>query len=143
MSDTRHGLTLTAASAVLAGGFVIHNGDHLRRGLDVVDDGVVWGGTVVAMLLAVMLTLVVVRHPSAPAVATVGGLSIVVGVSAAHLLPEWGPLSDPLPGGDVDAFTWIAVLAEIVGAAVVSAVGLRILRAHDFAFRIADWPQYR
>ena len=139
MSDTRHAPTLTGASVALAIGFVIHNGDHVRRGLDVVDDGVIWGGTAVAMLLAVMLTLVAVRHPSAPFLAAVGGLTIVFGVSAAHLLPEWGPLSDPLPGGDVDAVTWVAVLAEVAGAVLVAAVGLRILRDGDYAFRIADW----
>ena len=132
-------MKLTTASWCLVGGFVVHNADHARRGLDVVDDGVVWGGTIVAMLLAVMLTMVVVRHPVAPAVAAVGGLAIVFGVSAAHLLPEWGPLSDPLPGGDVDVATWIAVFAEIAGAALVAAVALRVLRRNDYAFAIADW----
>ena len=132
-------MTLTTASGLLGVGFVVHNADHARRGLDVIDEGVVWGGTVVAMLLAVMLTLVAVRHTAAPAVTAVGGLTIVFGVAASHLLPEWGPLSDPLPGGDVDAATWVAVFAEIAGAALVAVVALRILRRNAYAFAIADW----
>jgi hypothetical protein len=132
-------MRLTTASWLLVGGFVIHNADHARRGLEVVDEGVVWAGTIVAMLLAVMMTLVVVRHDTAPAVAAVGAGTIAVGVAAAHLLPEWGPLSDPLPGGDVDVLTWIAVWAEIAGAVTVGVVALRILRRNDWAFAISGW----
>jgi hypothetical protein len=132
-------MRLTTASWWLVGGFIVHNADHARRGLEVVDEGVVWGGTIVAMLLAVMLTLVAVRHDAAPAVAAVGAFTIVFGVAASHLLPEWGPLSDPLPGGDVDAATWIAVLAEITGAGLVGVVALRILRRNDYAFAITGW----
>ena len=56
-------------------------------------------------------------------------------MSAVHLLPDLGPLSDSLPSGDVDALTWIAVFAEIVGAAVLGAVGLVQLRANDYQLR--------
>ena len=58
-----------------------------------------------------------------PLVAAGAGLYIAVGVSATHLLPTWGPMSDSLPNGDVDPFTWIAVLFEIVGAIVLGIVG--------------------
>lgn len=133
-------MQLRTATGVLAGGFVLHNVDHLRRGLDVVREGVIWGGTLAAMLVAVLLTLVYTRHASAPAVAAVGGLGLAVGVSAVHLMPDWlGTLSDSLPDGDVDALTWIAVLAEIGGAALVGVVALQILRRNDYAFSVPDW----
>lgn len=133
-------MRLKTATGVLAGGFVVHNADHARRGMDVVRDGVIWGGTLAAMLVAVMLTLVYTRHASAPAVAAVGGLGLAVGVSAVHLLPDWlGTLSDSLPDGDVDALTWIAVLAEIGGAALVGVAGLQILRRNDYAFAVPSW----
>ncbi len=131
--------TLRTALWVFLVGFGLHNGDHARRGLDEVRDGVVWGGTAVAMITAVLVTLIVVRHPAAPTAAAVGGASIAVGVGAAHLLPDWGPLSDSLPDGDVDALTWIAVFAEITAAALLAAVAVGILRRHAYRPLIPHW----
>lgn len=119
-------------------GFVIHNGDHVRRGFAEIADGVILGGTIVAMMTAVMLTLVATRHPAAPAVCAVAGAAIAAGVAASHLLPDWGPLSDSLSDGDVDALTWIAVFAEILTGAAVAAVAGSILRRHDYS-PIIDW----
>lgn len=132
-------MDLQAATGIFAVGFVLHNADHVRRGFDVVNDGVIIGGTLAAMLVAVLFTVVALRHPVAPAVAAVVGLSLAVGVGAVHLLPSWGEFSDSLPDGDVDALTYVAVLGEIGGAVLVGAVGVRILRRHQFAFAIPDW----
>jgi hypothetical protein len=49
-------------------------------------------------------------------------------VSAAHLLPHWSSLSDSLPDGNVDGFTWVAVLIEIVGALALGIAGVNALR---------------
>jgi hypothetical protein len=49
-------------------------------------------------------------------------------VSAVHLLPSWGVLSDSLPNGHVDGFTWAAVLIEIAGALVFGLAGLVVAR---------------
>ena len=130
---------LRVATGLFAVGFVLHNADHVRRGFGVVNDGVVIGGTLAAMLVAVLFTVVALRHPTAPAIAAVVGLSIAVGVSAVHLLPSWGEFSDSLPDGDVDALTYVAVLSEIAGAVLVGVVGLRILRRNQFAFTVPDW----
>lgn len=127
--------SLTLAAYGLIAGFVIHNSDHARRGLDVVQEGVIWAGTLVMAMAAVVVTLILTRHRLAAAAAMVGGWSIAIGVSAAHLVPDWGPLSDALPGGDVHAITWIAVLAEIVAAAWLGWVGFQALR--DNRFQIA------
>lgn len=130
--DTVDHRPLRRAGLLFAAGFAVHNADHARRGLDVITDHVVWGGTFVAMVAAVALTLVATRHPLAPFVAAAGGLSIALGVSATHLLPDWGALSDPLPGGDVDPLTWIAVLAEVGGAAALGLAGLAIVRRRGY-----------
>lgn len=127
--------TSTIAFAI---GFAIHNADHVRRGFAGIADGVILGGTIVAMMAAVMLTLVVLKHPAAPAVCAVGGAAIAAGVAASHLLPDWGPVSDSLPDGDVDTLTWIAVLAEIVTGAALAAVAGSILRRHKYSLAI-DW----
>lgn len=123
------------AGLVFVGGFVLHNLDHGRRGLDVITEHVIWAGTVVAIVAAVTLTLVFTRHPLAPYAAAAAGLGIAVGVSATHLLPEWGALSDSLPDGDVDALTWVAVLAEVSGALALGAAGITVLR-REGAIRI-------
>jgi hypothetical protein len=115
---------LRIASVVFAGGFVLHNADHARRGLAAITDHVVWGGTGVAMVAAIVLTLVFTRHPDAPRVAVAAGLVIALAVSASHLLPTWSPFSDSLPHGDVDVFTWIAVLAEVAGATLLALAGI-------------------
>ncbi len=72
---------LGVTSIAFAVGFAIHNADHVRRGFDEVRDGVIAGGTLVAMMAAVMLTLVVLRHRAAPAACAVIGATIAVGVS--------------------------------------------------------------
>jgi hypothetical protein len=130
--DTSDHRGLRTAAGLFAAGFVVHDADHARRGLDVITDHVVWGGTIVAMVAAVVLTLVATRHPLAPFAAAAGGLAIALGVSATHLLPDWGPLSDSLPSGTVDGVTWVAVLAEVVGAAVLGVTGLRIVRRQGY-----------
>ena len=119
---------LRNAGLLLVGGFLLHNVDHGRRGLDVITEHVIWGGTIVAIIAAVTLTLVFTRHELAPYAAAAAGLGIAVGVSATHLLPAWGALSDSLPDGDVDALTWVAVLAEVSSALVLAAAGLSELR---------------
>jgi hypothetical protein len=109
-------------------GFAVHNADHARRGLHVVNEEVIWAGTMVSMIAAVTVTLLATRHRLGALVAAGAGFYIAFGVSASHLLPQWSPLSDPLPGGDVDAFTWIAVLLEVSGALALGIAGLLAVR---------------
>lgn len=132
-------MSLRLATALFGVGFVLHNADHVRRGFDVVNDGVIIGGTLAAMLTAVLVTLVALRHPVAPAVAAVVGLSIAFGVSAVHLLPAWGEFSDSSPDGDVDALTYIAVLSEIGGAALVALAAVPALKRNDYALMNPGW----
>jgi len=56
------------------------------------------------------------------------GFTAAIGVSASHLLPHWSALSDSLAEGNVDAWTWVAVLIEIVGALAFGAAGAYALR---------------
>lgn len=123
---------LRRAAWVFAAGFAVHNLDHVRRGTDAITDAVNTGGLVVAMVSAAVLTLVFTRHRLAPFAAAVAGLGIAAGVSATHLLPAWGPLSDSLPSGEVDIVTWLAVLAEVIGALVLGVTGLQIVRRQGY-----------
>ena len=123
---------LKIPALALIAGFIVHNADHARRGVDAITEAVLWGGFFGLAVGAVAITLVLSDHTTAAAAAALGGLSLAVGVSAVHLLPDWGPLSDSLPSGDVDAVTWVAVLAEIGGAAWLGLAGLRRLRSNDW-----------
>lgn len=122
---------LEAAAAVYFVGFMFHNGDHLRRGFDVVTRHVFWGGIAVALATFFALALVVLRHPMASRAAVVVGFSAAIGVTAAHLLPDWSAFSDSLPDGSADAMSWAAVLAEIGGALGLGLAGLYALRSES------------
>lgn len=126
-------MTLKAATVLFAVAWTAHTVDHVRRGFSTIDDGVVVGGTLVAMLFAMAATLVVVGHGAAPAVAAAFGPAVAFGVAASHYLPEWGTLSDPLATDDVDLWSWLAVTAEITAAIVLGFVGWRIAARHEYS----------
>jgi hypothetical protein len=110
-------------------GFVLHNADHFRRGLDVLTPAVFWAGTLSGLVSLATIAFVLMNNGrlSAP-FATVVGFSMAVGVSVVHLLPGWSALSDSLPDGGVDVVTWVAVLCEIAGAFAFGWVGWRMWR---------------
>jgi hypothetical protein len=131
-SETSYSDFLLRRAAMVYGiGFLIHNADHARRTIAASPEPVVWAGTAVAMLTTVIFTLIAVRHRHAPTVAAFGATLIAFGVAASHLLPKWGFLSDPLPGGNVDAWTWVAVLSEITGAIVLALVAFRVQKVRN------------
>lgn len=134
MTQTDNDNRLPTAGVLLVGSFVFHNGDHARRGVDAVTESLVWAGSLLMVFAAVIVTLIMTRHHTAPLFAAAGGFGIAIGVSASHLLPDWGPISDSLPQGDVDALTWIAVFSEIIAALWMGWVGLSILRRNNFQF---------
>lgn len=121
-------MTLRAATVLFTIGFVLHHADHVRRGYGAVEEGVILGRTVAAMLVAVMVTLVVTRHALAPLSAALVGTIVAVGLIMVRLVPPFGPPSDHLGADGIDALTWFVVLFELVGAVVVAAVGFQALR---------------
>ena len=129
--------TLSGAAVLFGLAWTVHTADHARRGVDATSDAVVWSGTAVAMLAAVTITLVVVRHPLAPALSAVVFLAVAIGVSASHLLPDWGVLSDPiLVDSASDNWSVVAVGLEIVAAAWLGIVATTILRRNNFALHV-------
>ena len=127
--------SLDLAAVIFTLCFVAHNADHARRGAFESPEAVVWAGTGIAMLSAVLVTLVVVRHHLAARACAVGGMAIAVGASFTHLLPKWGPLSDPVLVQSLDGWSRGAVLLEIHGALWLGLVGFRAVR---FQVRAAD-----
>lgn len=128
-TSTEPHMLMRATTLAYLAAFVFHNADHARRGVDATPEAVVWAGTLVAMLTAVVATLVFTRHQLASRVAAICGLAIAVGVSFAHLIPIESALTDPLTADGINAVSWIAVLAEIILALTLAFVGWRITKA--------------
>jgi hypothetical protein len=119
--------TMRIAAVVFLAGFVLHNADHFRRGVDTITWEVLWAGTATGIMTLLAIGLALAGHRLSPLLAVLVGFSMAVGVSAVHLTPHWSALSDSLPDGPVDGFTWAAVLAEVAGAFVFGAAGARVL----------------
>ena len=128
--------SLPFATALFAGAWTIHSADHMRRGVGAVRDGVLWGGTGVAMLTAVLITLVIVGHEIAPLAIAASGPAIAIGVSASHLVPDWGPFSDYLLAGMTDWITTVAVLSGIAAGLIWGWSAFVVLRRHGYEQRI-------
>lgn len=142
-SGRRSARLLRYAALVYAAGFLLHNGDHVRRGFDVLTPEVFAAGTVTGVVAMAAITLALVGHRVAPLVAVVHGFSQALGVAAVHLLPHWSAFSDSLPDGHVDALSWAAVLAEIAGALALGAAGAYALRHSGWSGHDRGVPEAR
>src|SRR5438132_664819 len=78
---------LRYATLLYAFGLVVHSGDHVRRGTDVLTPEVMWAGAISTVLGVAVIVLVLVGHRMAPLFATGLGFSSALGTGAVHLLP--------------------------------------------------------
>jgi hypothetical protein len=125
---------LYAAGVLFAVGSAIHTFDHLRRGQGSVSEPLYWTGNLALVLQVTVITLVLTRHRLAPLAAAAVGLPLAIGFFAAHWLPQWSSLSDPL--WEIGSWAWFSALAstaEIAGAMAVGAAGLAIVRRRGLA----------
>jgi hypothetical protein len=122
-------------TAVLFGvGSAVHVVDHLRRGQGSVTDELNAAGIVALVFQVVIVTLAVTGHRVAPLWAAAAGLTLAVGFTTAHWLPEWSALSDPVWEVDsLPALTAAASLAEVAGAVAIGLAGLAIVRRDGLA----------
>jgi hypothetical protein len=115
------------AAIIYASGTLLHTLDHLRRGTDVVTSQVLWAGTVSTPIDVVVIFLALAGYRYAPVLAVAFGFSHAIGIAAVHLLPHWGVFSDSLTSNSGSPISYVAVLAEIIGALCFSATGLYVL----------------
>ena len=125
--------TFHAAAAFYLVAWAVHTADHLRRGIFEVPVAVQALGNVQVVLTLGFIGLLWKRHPLAPVAAIAIGVPATIGIAVAHLAPDFGPLSDSLWVDGIDAFTWFAVILEILGTIVLTVGGWRAWRAVDFA----------
>ena len=125
---------LKLAGLVFAAGSAVHLVDHLRRGQGSVTDELYWAGNLALIVQVAVITLVMTRHRVAPLAAVAGGFPLAAGFLAAHWLPEWSALSDPV--WEIDslvALSYAASALEIIGALAVGVAGLAVIRQRGLA----------
>jgi hypothetical protein len=123
---------LVLAGWLFALGTAVHTFDHLRRGQGSVTEELYWLGNVALVVQVVVITLIVTRHGTAPLAAASFGFPLALGFFAAHWLPEWSALSDPLYD-DGAVFSYVASTLEIVAALTVGLAGLAVVRRRGLA----------
>lgn len=134
MQHDRSDRDLRWAGVLFAVGSAVHLVDHLRRGQGSVTEELYWAGNLATIVQVTVITLVLTRHRVAPLAAVAGGFPLALGFLAAHWLPEWSALSDPV--WEIDSWTWLSYAAsslEIAGAVAVGLAGLVIVRRRGVA----------
>jgi hypothetical protein len=131
--DRRGTLLLRWTAALYAVAWVVHTGDHLRRGTGAVTKDVLIAGTAAGVLQVLAIAAVFARHRIAPLLAVAIGFPDAIGIAVVHLLPRWSSFSDAFSGAHgtgVTSFSWVAAVAEIVGALAFGAAGAYVSSRH-------------
>lgn len=93
-----------------------------------------WLGNLGLILQVAVITLIVTRHRLAPVAAAASGFALAAGFLAAHWLPQWSAISDPIwEIESLPALSAVASVAEIAGALLIAGIGTRIVRARGLA----------
>jgi hypothetical protein len=128
-TEVRTDLWLAAAATFFAAAVLIHNSDHLRRGVDSVSKDVFWVGTSSILLEVGLVVLACQRHRLAALAAAAGGLSLAAGYLLVHFLPTHSWLSDSFTSAtNVSPLSWFAASLEVAAATTLGVVGLLVLR---------------
>ena len=124
----RRSRRLVAGNALLLGLFVVHALDHAVRQEAAVPPGTSAVGAVGLATVLLALGLAVVGHPLAAAATTFVGFATAIGFVVVHVVPDWGPFSQPYPDIPVDDLSWVAMIVPAVVGLVVGGLGLSRLR---------------
>lgn len=133
MPDIHH-RRLRRAGAVFAVGTAIHAVDHLRRGQGSISEVLYVLGNAALVLQIVTIVLVLTGHRLAPLLAVAAGFPLAIGFAAAHWLPHWSAMSDPV--WKIESWRWFSYLAssaEIASALLLALVGLAVVRVRGVA----------
>jgi hypothetical protein len=108
---------------------IVHNADHLRRGVGLLHRDVFWAGTSGIVVEVALVVLICQRHRLAPLASLVGGLGLAAGYIEVHFLPKHRYLSDSFTSAaHASWLSWGAASAEVVAALALAAVGALVLR---------------
>jgi len=77
-------------------------------------------GLLGTLAVFVSLALVASGHRHAPPIAGAVGMLTALGFIAVHLAPHWSMFSDPYADRDLDAGSWIQMLAALIGGLLLA-----------------------
>jgi hypothetical protein len=120
---------MLAAAALFTIAVLVHNGDHLRRGVDSVGRDVFWIGTAGVLLEVGVVVLACQRHRLAPLAAVAIGWSLAPAYVGVHFLPARSWVSDSFPSAThVSPLSWFAASLEVVAALALGLAGWVVLQ---------------
>src|SRR5438309_1508961 len=90
---------LRGAAILFTVAVLLHNSDHLRRGVDALGRDVFWTGSLAIIVELGVVVLIFLRHRLAPLAAMVAGFSLAVGYTFVHFTPSRSWLSDSFVSG--------------------------------------------
>lgn len=131
---------LVRAGYLFLAGSALHTFDHLRRGQGSVTELLNRVGTVGVVVQVVVITLILTHHRLAPLLSAGAGFALALGFAAAHWLPHWSSLSDSFVDHRVSTFSYVASVAEIVGALAVGIAGTKAY-LNSSVSRLTKGPQ--
>ena len=115
---------LRYATYAFAAAVILHNADHLRRGLATLSQSVAVVGIAGILLEVAIVILVLQRNRLAPLVATAGGIALAAGYLEVHFLPPHGFLSDAFVGvSGVSLLSYAAASLEVAAALGIAVTG--------------------
>jgi hypothetical protein len=120
----RHLRTLNWALVLM---IVVHDLDHVRQGRALQSE-LLGVGAIALVTALVSLGLALREHWLAPAAAVVVGFGNLVGVALVHVVPHWGPFSDPYAAAHVDWFSWTVIVAMMLVGLMLGIAGVRAMR---------------
>lgn len=127
-SARAHRVPLRVAASLFGVATLLHNADHLRRGVDSVGTDVVVVGALAILLEIAVVMIVFGADPWAPAAAIAAGFGLAAGYVVVHLTPARAHLSDSIWVAGTEAVTVAAVM-------VLTAASLALGGAGVLAFR--------
>jgi hypothetical protein len=128
---TRADRWLRIAAVAYAVAFVLHTGDHFRRGVTSSPWLVVLAGTLAGIAQVTAIAAVLTGRPWAPRLAAVLGLIDAAGIAAVHFVTTPTAVTDPVVGAGatgIQLATPVAVALEVATALAFGLAGLHRLR---------------
>lgn len=117
---------MVALSGAVLALTLLHDADHMRQGRDLPTTLNVIG--IVAPLLALAVLIGVARGWRGGTIAATGfGFLTALGLIAIHVLPSWSAISDPYGEANVDAASWLSLIALIVASTALGVAGSKDL----------------
>jgi hypothetical protein len=108
---------------------LVHNGDHLRRGVDSVGRDVFWVGTAGILVEVGIVVLACRRHRLAPLAAVATGWSLAPAYVFVHFSPARSWLSDSFTSAShVSPLSWFAASLEVLAAVLLGLAGWVVLQ---------------